>query len=123
MRFTMIAEVHKAQTSGSTGSSSKASRALIVIVRVTVGLMWIQNLSWKRPPDFGNRSSPPHDLYQWTLFGVQNEVFAPWAWLVRHVVLPNFLLFAWLTFLIEGCLGAFLLVGIATRFWALIGVA
>ncbi|QNE21365.1 DoxX family membrane protein [Kribbella qitaiheensis] len=103
--------------------SSRLSRALVALVRITVALLWIQNLSWKRPPRFGNHSDPPDGLYQWTLNGVQHQVFAPWAWFVQHLVLPNFLLFAWLTFLIEGCLGAFLLVGLATRFWALVGVA
>lgn len=104
-------------------ADSRSSRVLVAVVRVTVGLLWIENLSWKRPPEFGNRSNPPEGLYDWTLRGVQNEVFAPWAWFVENVVLPNFLVFAWLTFVVEACLGGFLLVGLATRFWALVGVA
>jgi thiosulfate dehydrogenase [quinone] large subunit len=104
-------------------AGSWLSRLLVAVVRVTVAWLWIENLSWKRPPEFGNRSDPPDGLYQWTLYGVQNEVFAPWAWFVEHIVLPNFVVFAWLTFLVEGCLGAFLLVGLATRFWALVGMA
>ncbi len=104
-------------------ASSPLTRLLVGAVRVMVGLLWIENLYWKRPPEFGNGSDPPEGLYQWTLYGVQNEVFAPWAWFVDHVVLPNFLVFAWMTFAVESCLGAFLLVGLATRFWALVGVA
>ncbi|WP_020389226.1 DoxX family protein [Kribbella catacumbae] len=104
-------------------AGSGLSRVLVAVVRVTVAWLWIENVSWKRPPEFGNKSDPAEGLYQWTLFGVQNQVFAPWAWFVEHVVLPNFVLFAWMTFLVEACLGAFLLVGLATRFWALVGVA
>ncbi|MCY0932316.1 DoxX family protein [Streptomyces sp. H27-H1] len=103
--------------------SSRLSRVLLAVCRVTVGLLWIQNLSWKHPPGFGNKSDPPQDLYAWTLKGVDNEVFAPWAWLVEHVIIPNFAVFAWGAFAIEACLGAFLLVGLATRLWALVGLA
>ncbi|MGP3690971.1 DoxX family protein [Streptomyces sp. IBSNAI002] len=103
-------------------ASSRASRVLMAVCRVTVALLWIQNLSWKHPPDFGHSSDPPEDLYAWTLRGVDNEVFAPWAWLVEHVIVPHFAVFAWGAFAIEACLGAFLLVGLAARFWALVGL-
>ncbi len=55
-------------------------------------------------------------------FAVERPVFGPYAWLVEHLVLPNFTFFGWLTLLTEAALGAFLLIGLATRFWALIGV-
>jgi thiosulfate dehydrogenase (quinone) large subunit len=102
--------------------SSRASRVLIAVIRVLVALLWIENLSWKRPPDFGLHSDPPAGLYDQTLNGVRNEVLAPWAWLLEHVVVPNFEVFAWLTFAVEAGLGAFLLIGLLTRFWALVGV-
>lgn len=102
--------------------SSRLSRVLLAVCRVTVGLLWIQNLSWKNPPHFGNNTDPPRDLYAWTLNGVEHEVFAPWAWLVEHLIIPNFSVFAWGAFAIEACLGAFLLVGLATRLWAVVGL-
>jgi thiosulfate dehydrogenase (quinone) large subunit len=37
--------------------------------------------------------------------------------------LPNFTFFGWMVLLVEAALGAFLLIGLATRFWALIGIA
>ncbi|MCP3818652.1 DoxX family membrane protein [Streptomyces sp. A3M-1-3] len=104
-------------------AASRPSRVVLAVCRVAVGLLWIQNVSWKHPPRFGNKSDPPRDLYDWTLKGVENEVFAPWAWLVEHVILPHFAVFAWAAFAVEACLGAFLLVGLATRFWALVGLA
>ena len=38
-------------------------------------------------------------------------------------MLPNFAFFGWMVLLVEASLGAFLLIGLATRFWAVIGVA
>ena len=103
-------------------TSSRLSRALIVVVRVAVALLWIQNLGWKAPPTFG-QGADPSGLYAFTRFAVERPVFPPYAWLVEHLVLPNFTVFAWGVLLVEAGLGAFLLIGLATRFWALVGVA
>ncbi|GAB3651132.1 TQO small subunit DoxD [Glycomyces tarimensis] len=97
------------------------SRWLIAAVRVGVALMWIDNVSWKVPPDFG-RGEEPSTLYRWTLNAVEYEVLAPWAWFIDTVVLPNFTVFGWLVLAIEASLGAFLLVGLFTRAFALLGV-
>ena len=94
---------------------------LIAAVRVGVALMWIDNTSWKVPPDFG-RDDSPSGLYRWTLNGVEHEVLAPWAWFVDTVVIPNFTLFGWAVLAIEASLGAFLLIGLFTRAVALLGV-
>lgn len=102
--------------------SSRSSRLMLAAVRVTIALLWIENTGWKRPPSFGEGSDPPGGLYKWTTYAVEHEVFAPWAWLVDNVVLPNFQLFGWFTLIVEASLGAFLLVGLATRFWALVGI-
>ncbi|MQA10311.1 MAG: DoxX family membrane protein [Pseudonocardiaceae bacterium] len=102
--------------------ASRSSRVMLAVVRVTVALLWIENTSWKRPPTFAHLSDPPSGLYLWTLNGVRHEVFAPWAWFVENVVLPNFVLFGWLVLIVEASLGAFLLVGLATRFFALVGM-
>jgi thiosulfate dehydrogenase [quinone] large subunit len=88
---------------------------------VGVAFLWIQNVGWKQPPDFGKASNG--GLYRFTLFAVDNPVLAPYAWFVENLVLPNFTFFGWLTLLTEGALGAFLLIGLATRFWAVVGVA
>jgi len=100
--------------------NSRASRWLVAAARVAVGLLWIQNSYWKVPPDFGERKGT--NLYQFTKDAVDHPVFGPYAFVVEHVVLPNFILFAWLTLLIEVSLGAFLLIGLATRFWAVVGL-
>lgn len=97
-----------------------ASKAGIAVVRVGVALMWVQNAGWKYPPDFGEKNNGA--LYRFTRFAIDHEVFPPWAWFVEHVVLPNYTFFGWATLLVEGSLGAFLLVGLLTRFWALVGI-
>jgi thiosulfate dehydrogenase [quinone] large subunit len=90
-------------------------------LRVTLGLLWLVNCGWKTPPDFGQ--SRGRGLYAFTKDAVEHEVFAPFAWVVREVVLPNFRLFGWAVLLTEAALGAFLLLGLATRFWAVAGFA
>jgi thiosulfate dehydrogenase (quinone) large subunit len=101
---------------------SRLNRALLAIVRIGVGLLWIQNVGWKTPPNFG-RGDPPGGLYLSASYAVSHEVLRPYAWLMERFVLPNFTFFGWMVLLVEAALGAFLLIGLATRFWALIGIA
>jgi thiosulfate dehydrogenase [quinone] large subunit len=89
-------------------------------LRVTLGLLWLVNSGWKRPPDFGQNQG--RGLYAFTRDAVEHEVFAPFAWVVREIVLPHFRLFGWGVLLTEAALGAFLLLGLATRFWAVVGL-
>jgi thiosulfate dehydrogenase (quinone) large subunit len=101
---------------------SRLNRALLAIVRIGVGLLWLQNVGWKTPPNFG-RGDPPGGLYLSASYAVSHEVLRPYAWLMERFVLPNFTFFGWIVLLVEAALGAFLLIGLATRFWALIGIA
>lgn len=100
--------------------TSAASKTGMAVVRVGVAFLWIQNAGWKYPPDFGENNNGA--LYRFTRLAIDHEVFAPWAWVVKHVVLPNYTFFGWTTLLVEASLGAFLLVGLLTRFWALVGI-
>ena len=97
-----------------------AVRVATFLVRIGVACVWIQGAGWKAPPDFGEGAN--RGLYRFTRFAITDEVFAPWTWVVREVVLPNFRLFGWLVLLTEAALGAFLLLGLATRFWSIVGV-
>ena len=76
---------------------------------------------WKNPPTFG-RGAHPSGLYSFTSDAVRYPAFPPYSWVVKHLVLPNFAVFGWFALLLETALGAFLLVGLATRLWALVGV-
>jgi thiosulfate dehydrogenase (quinone) large subunit len=101
---------------------SRMDRAVIAIVRVGVGLLWLQNVGWKTPPDFG-QGEPPTGLYHSASYAVSHEVFHPYAVLMDRLVLPNFTFFGWMVLLVEASLGAFLLIGLATRFWTVVGMA
>ncbi|GAB3125589.1 DoxX family protein [Glaciibacter psychrotolerans] len=108
-------------THASSALDARSSRVLIAIVRVGVALLWIQNVGWKVPPDFGRASNS--GLYYWSGLAVSHPVFPPYSAVVDAVVRPGIEFFGWTTILIEGGLGAFLLIGLATRLWAVIGIA
>lgn len=97
----------------------RPSAIAIAIARVAVGLMWLQNVSWKIPPDFGQDRSD--DLYRFTRYAVEYPVLPPYSWAVENLVLPNFTLFGWFTLLAETTLGVMLFLGLGVRTWALVG--
>ena len=92
----------------------------MAVVRVALGLLWIQGAGWKTPPDFGRDDGT--GLFRYTSYAVEHPVLPPFSWVVENLVLPNFTVFGYLTLVVEAGLGAFLLVGLATRFWALLGI-
>jgi thiosulfate dehydrogenase [quinone] large subunit len=87
----------------------------LAVLRVGIAFLWIENAGWKKPPDFSA-------LRNYTNDAVEHPVVPPFSWLVEHLVLPNFTFFGWATLLVEASIGAFLLIGLATRLWALIGI-
>ena len=90
-------------------------------LRVLLGLMWLYNVSWKRPPDFGQDAG--NGLYKFTSYAVSHPVFPPYSWLVEHVVLKVFTPFGWLVLIAETTLAVLLLTGTWVRLAAAIGVA
>lgn len=103
--------------------ATRLDRAVVAGLRVAAGLLWITNLGWKVPPRFGEGAPDDarDDLYQWTSHAVEHPFLPPYSWVVEHWILPNFGLFAWGVVLAEAAVGIFLLLGLATRFWAVIG--
>jgi hypothetical protein len=100
--------------------AAAVSGVALTALRLLVGLMWLWNVVWKVPPDFGeNKKDGP---YFWTRLGGDFPVFAPFRWLLEHLVLPNFTVFGWLTLVVESLLAVLLLTGIAVRLAALIGI-
>jgi thiosulfate dehydrogenase [quinone] large subunit len=96
----------------------RASRGAwgLAILRVVVGITWLHEAAWKLPPEFGA-------LRSWVSRPLEFPVLGAYNALVEAVILPNFTLFAWVTYLTEAALGAFLIVGLATRLWAAVGAA
>jgi hypothetical protein len=73
------------------GESTRLARGCIAVLRIGVALMWIQNASWKTPPDFGETDKS--GLYVFTRYAVEHPVLPPFAALIDQVVLPNFVFF------------------------------
>jgi thiosulfate dehydrogenase [quinone] large subunit len=92
------------------------ARRAFAVIRIAVGVMWLSNVGWKTPTSFSS-------LRGFTEGGVTHPVLAPYAWILKHAVLPNFTFFAWGVLVIECSLAAFLLIGLFTRFFGLIGAA
>jgi hypothetical protein len=101
--------------------SARASASALAGLRILVGLLWLYNVSWKRPPDFGE--SAGNGLYGFTTDAVEHPVFPPYSWVVEHVVLPNFTAFGWMVLVVESMLAVLLLTGTLVRFAALVGIA
>ena len=90
-------------------------------LRVLVGLMWLYNVAWKRPPDFGKDAG--NGLYKFTSYAVSDPVFPPYAWVVEHLVLTAFTPFGWMVLVLETLLAVLLLSGAWVRLAAAIGIA
>lgn len=55
------------------GGDSRLARGGVAALRIGVALLWIQNVAWKVPPDFGEHSNT--GLYFFTRFAVDRPVF------------------------------------------------
>ena len=100
--------------------NDRAARISAFVVRIVVGLLWVENLSWKVPPNFG--ADDNSGLYYFTSLAVEYPLLAPYSAVIENVVLPNFAVFGWGVYIVEICLAVFLLLGLATRFWAAVAV-
>lgn len=89
-------------------------------LRVLVGLMWLYNVAWKRPPDFGRDSG--NGLYGFTKDAVDHPVFSPFSWVVEHLVLPSISVFGWGVLAAETALAVLLLTGAYVRLAAVLGI-
>lgn len=89
-------------------------------LRLLAGLIWLYNVAWKMPPDFGERSSS--GLYHFTHLAIEHPVFKPFSWLIEHAVLPYFTAFGWAVLVAESALAVLLLTGTAVRMAALMGI-
>ncbi|MEM8861118.1 MAG: hypothetical protein AAGD96_22570, partial [Chloroflexota bacterium] len=88
--------------------------------RMIIGVLWLFSLRWKLPPDFMPASGK--GLMDWLLLEVQHPAFGFYAEFVQNIVIPNFLLFAWLIFLGELFVGLSLLTGTITKAGSFVGL-
>ncbi len=90
--------------------------------RIIIGVLWLYSLRWKLPLDFIPLDNQTLGLKDWMQLMVDHPSFAFYAEFVEFVVLPNFILFAWLVFLGELFVGLSLLTGTLTRLGAFLGL-
>jgi hypothetical protein len=90
-------------------------------LRVLLGMLWLWNVNWKVPPDFGEEGM--RGLYKFTAYAVSDPVFAPYSWVVETVVLPGLPVFGWGVIISETALAVLLLSGAWVRVAALLGIA
>jgi thiosulfate dehydrogenase [quinone] large subunit len=102
------------------GLEGPVARLCVAALRVMVGITFLHEAAWKRPPDFGRDSEV--GLWQWSNFAVDYPVFVPYSWFVETIVQPNFVVFGWSVFFLEAALGGFLIVGLFTRATAVAGI-
>jgi hypothetical protein len=92
-----------------------------VAVRWLAGLLWLSNLNWKKPPDFGAADGRCDGLCGFAALGVEHPVAPGAAQVFEHLVLENLSVFGWLTLGVELSLAAMLLSGRYVRSAAVIG--
>jgi thiosulfate dehydrogenase [quinone] large subunit len=100
--------------------AGRFARVVVLGARIAIALLWIENVNWKSPPDFGRHNGS--GLFRYTQDAITHPVFPPFGWAVQHLILPNFIAFGYATMAIEFLLGAFLLSGFLTRFWSVVGL-
>jgi thiosulfate dehydrogenase [quinone] large subunit len=104
-----------------TDLDAKCRGAALGLARITVGLMWLANLHWKVPNDFGESNGG--GLYKYSEAVTRHSPFAPFTWITEEIILPNFQFFGWFTLITETLLAALLIIGYRTKLVALAGAA
>jgi thiosulfate dehydrogenase [quinone] large subunit len=92
-------------------------------LRVTAALLWLANVSWKVPPDFGQVDGACFGLCGFVEAGVEHPLAPGTAWLFENLVGPNLAAFGWITLFVEASLAALLLSGRFLRVAAVAGMA
>lgn len=104
-----------------TESTGRGQAVVFWAVRLVAGLLWVTNVGWKTPPDFGQQGND--GLFAFTSEAVSHPVLAPFSFLVENVVLPGFVAFGWGVLVVETALAVLLLTGTWVRLAALLGIA
>jgi len=93
----------------------------LAVARVAMGWLWLSNLSWKLPPTFNCEPGEGDGLCYWMGEMVEHSIVPPHASFVENVALPNYEVFGYLVVGMELLTGVLLVLGLLTRFAALLG--
>jgi hypothetical protein len=92
------------------------------VLRWTAALLWLANVNWKVPPDFGRSGERCVALCRYTEAGAEFPVVPGSAWFFREVASPNLTAFGWVTLLTESVLVVLLVSGRFVRSAAVLGI-
>lgn len=93
------------------------------VLRWTAALLWLANVNWKVPPDFGRSGERCVALCRYVEAGAEFPVAPGSAWFFEQVASPNLALFGWVTLLSEAALVVLLVSGRFVRSAAVLGIA
>jgi hypothetical protein len=92
-------------------------------LRWTAALLWLANVNWKVPPDFGRSGDRCAALCRYVEAGAEFPVAPGSAWFFENVASPNLAVFGWITLLTESLLVVLLISGRFVRSAAVLGMA
>jgi thiosulfate dehydrogenase (quinone) large subunit len=93
------------------------------VLRWIAALLWLANVNWKIPPDFGRSEQGCRQFCRFVEAGVDDPVLPGSAWFFESVVSPNLQVFGWGTLVVEAALVAALVAGRYVRIAAVVGIA
>jgi uncharacterized membrane protein YphA (DoxX/SURF4 family) len=105
-------------------SQRRASHICDWAFRVLIGAMWWQQTLWKLPPAYTDHPEQPFGetgLAYWMGVMGRSAAIPAQADFVNNIVLPHFYLFAPMVYGLEVLTAVSLLLGLAVRFWGVIG--
>src|SRR5260370_23332682 len=94
---------------------SERSITGLALIRIFVGYLWFQQLSWKMPPTFKG-------LHPYLAKEGMYPILPGYSYIIQHIFLPNFILLAAGVWTAELLVSLCLIFGIFTRFGALLSV-
>ena len=104
-------------------AANTVARAAPLTLRLAAALLWLSNVGWKVPPDFGRSPGACRGLCRFVQVGIDHPVVPGYSWILETVVQPNLALFGWGVLVLEYLLAALLLSGVLTRLAAVGGFA
>jgi hypothetical protein len=93
------------------------------VLRWTAALLWLANVNWKVPPDFGRSGERCVALCRYVEAGAEFPVAPGSGWFFENVASPNLAVFGWITLISEAALVVLLISGRFVRSAAVLGIA
>src|SRR5574337_2219473 len=95
-------------------------RFTVGVLRIMYGILWLEQAKWKVPPDFGMKAGD--GLWYWLNQAIQYPTWSVHHAFLTNVVLPNLILFGYVTLLTEAVIGLSLTFGLFARLGGLVEI-